>query len=61
MKTLDDFLQMDVIRHAGLAQIVVGYEQQHPITIDNFDADLSDFEIAEEAFSFYCELRAATK
>ena len=63
MKDLNfyDFLQLEVIRDEGIAEIVFDYidgDKTKPVKLTGFKTDptLSNFHILEDGYEYYCEL-----
>jgi hypothetical protein len=55
---LSDVCNKEIIRNNGIAEIIWDYYGGHPIRLFEFTADalLTDFEIYEEALTYYKKL-----
>ncbi len=59
-KGLSDFIQsVEITRKENIAEIIVDYYQGHPIRLIGFktDSEKTDFQILEEGYSYYNELK----
>ena len=59
MKTLSDFCNMDIIRYGRYAEVIVDYQDNKSVKMSGFDASKTDFEIREDAYQYYIQLKNA--